>query len=175
MTTICPRAAALPARDGHDGHVRRLVLVLPPLRGRRNDDAAWDQQIVDYWLPVKQYIGGVEHAVLHLLYARFFTKALNDMDLLGFPRAVLAPLHPGDDLPPRGEDVEVEGKRRLARRAVARYGADALRLYILYMGPAEQARSGATRASRERPGCSTASGGSRSRWPPRAPWRCRRR
>jgi len=48
-----------------------------------NDEAAWDRAIVDYWMPVDQYIGGVEHAILHLMYARFFTKALADLGYLG--------------------------------------------------------------------------------------------
>ena len=47
-----------------------------------NDDAAWDRKVLDSWMPVDQYIGGVEHAILHLMYARFFVKALADLDLL---------------------------------------------------------------------------------------------
>ncbi len=105
-----------------------------------NDEAAWDPQIVDYWLPVKQYIGGVEHAVLHLLYARFFTKVLNDIGLIGF-REPFARLFTQGMLYRSGAKMsKSRGNVVSPDEAVERYGADALRLYILYMGPAEQDR-----------------------------------
>src|SRR4051794_9475662 len=47
-----------------------------------NDEVAWDKKVLDSWMPVNQYVGGVEHAILHLMYARFFVKALADLDLL---------------------------------------------------------------------------------------------
>jgi leucyl-tRNA synthetase len=104
----------------------------------RNDDAAWDQQIVDYWLPVKQYIGGVEHAVLHLLYARFFTKVLNDIQLLGFREPFSRLFTQGMIYRHGAKMSKTKGNVVSPDEAIERYGADALRLYILYMGPAEQ-------------------------------------
>jgi leucyl-tRNA synthetase len=104
----------------------------------RNDEAAWDQQIVDFWLPVKQYIGGIEHAVLHLMYARFFTKALNDMELLGFREPFSRLFTQGMIYRNGAKMSKSKGNVVSPDEAVERYGADALRLYILYMGPAEQ-------------------------------------
>ena len=103
----------------------------------RNDDAAWDREIVDYWLPVKQYIGGIEHAVLHLLYARFFTKALNDMELLGFREPFSRLFTQGMIYRNGAKMSKSKGNVVAPDEAIAEHGADALRLYILYMGPAE--------------------------------------
>ena len=104
----------------------------------RNDDAAWDPQIVDYWLPVTQYIGGIEHAILHLLYARFFTKVLNDMELLGFREPFSRLFTQGMIYRHGAKMSKSKGNVVSPDDAIHRYGADALRLYILYMGPAEQ-------------------------------------
>ena len=89
-------------------------------------------------MPVDQYIGGVEHAILHLMYARFFTKALADMDLLGF-------LEPFANLFTQGMITHQGAKMSKSRgnvispsAYVERYGADTARCYILFLGPPAQ-------------------------------------
>ncbi len=102
-----------------------------------NDEAPFDRTIVDYWLPVRQYIGGIEHAVLHLLYARFFTKVMNDLGLLGFREPFARLFTQGMIYRDGAKMSKSKGNVVSPDEAIARYGADALRLYILYMGPAE--------------------------------------
>jgi len=69
------------ARNRTDGHLRGLVRVLPALRQSHETAQPLDPVKVGYWMAVDQYIGGIEHAVLHLLYARFFTKVCRDLGL----------------------------------------------------------------------------------------------
>ena len=103
----------------------------------RNEDAAWDPDVANYWLPVNQYIGGVEHAILHLLYARFFVKVLNDMGLLGFREPFLRLFTQGMIYYLGAKMAKSKGNVISPDEIVAEHGADAVRLYILGMGPAE--------------------------------------
>jgi leucyl-tRNA synthetase len=102
-----------------------------------NDHAPFDRPMVDYWLPVNQYIGGIEHAILHLLYARFFTKVMYDLGLVGF-REPFARLFNQGMLHYHGAKMsKSKGNVIIPDDYIARYGAEAVRLYVLFMGPAE--------------------------------------
>lgn len=101
-------------------------------------DVPFDRQEVTYWLPVDKYVGGAEHAVLHLFYSRFVTKALYDMGYLGFQEPFLNLFTQGM--------VYKDGAAMSSRKGNVvppdpicdRYGADTARLYILFLGPPEQ-------------------------------------
>jgi leucyl-tRNA synthetase len=102
-----------------------------------NDVAAWDREIVDYWMPVDQYIGGVEHAILHLMYARFFTKALADIGYLGFQEPFARLFTQGMITYQGAKMSKSKGNVISPSSFVERYGADTARCYILFLGPPE--------------------------------------
>ena len=98
------------ARGGHHGHVRRLVLVLPALlRPAQRGGAVRARVWSTAWMPIDQYIGGIDHAKGHLLYSRFFVKAMNDWGMLGFREPFQRLFHQGWVLLDGTEDVEVAG------------------------------------------------------------------
>jgi leucyl-tRNA synthetase len=104
-----------------------------------NDEAAWDRAIADSWMPVDQYIGGVEHAILHLMYARFFVKALADMELLSAEEPFAALFTQGMILGADGIKMSSSKGNVVAPSSIIeRFGADAARGYVLSMGPADQ-------------------------------------
>jgi leucyl-tRNA synthetase len=101
----------------------------------RNDEECWSREIADYWMPVDQYIGGVEHAILHLMYARFFIKALHDIGRLE-AREPFANLFTQGMITRDGAKMsKSRGNTVSPAEYVERYGADALRTYICFIGP----------------------------------------
>jgi leucyl-tRNA synthetase len=100
-------------------------------------EVAWRREDVDRWLPVDQYIGGVEHAILHLLYARFFTKVFYDADLVGFKEPFQRLFTQGMIYKDGAKMSKSKGNVVTPDELIARYGADSLRLYALFMGPPE--------------------------------------
>ena len=103
-----------------------------------NDQAPWDRDVVDGWMPVDQYIGGVEHAILHLMYARFFVKALSDLDLLSASEPFAALFTQGMVTRGGAKMSKSKGNVVSPRDLVESHGADTARCYILYVGhPAE--------------------------------------
>jgi leucyl-tRNA synthetase len=100
-----------------------------------NSEAAWDRSIVDSWMPVDQYIGGVEHAILHLMYARFFTKALADLGHLS-AQEPFARLFTQGMITREGAKMSKSRGNVVSPGAIVdRYGADTARAYILFIGP----------------------------------------
>ena len=104
----------------------------------RNEAAPWDREVLRRWMPVDQYIGGVEHAILHLMYARFFTKALADMGLLDVQEPFARLFTQGMVTRDGAKMSKSKGNVVSPSDFVDRYGADTTRCYILYVGhPAE--------------------------------------
>ena len=99
----------------------------------RNDKAAFDREWIDKMLPVDKYIGGAEHACMHLLYARFFTKALRDMGYLDFDEPFLSLVHQGTILGPDGNKMsKSRGNVISPDELISKYGADVLRTYLMF-------------------------------------------
>jgi leucyl-tRNA synthetase len=103
-----------------------------------NAHAAWDPQALREWMPVDQYIGGVEHAILHLMYARFFCKALADLGRLDFQEPFNALFTQGMVTKDGAKMSKSRGNVVSPASIVERVGADAARCYILFVGPPDQ-------------------------------------
>jgi leucyl-tRNA synthetase len=101
-----------------------------------NDRAPFDRELANFWMPIDQYIGGIDHAKGHLLYSRFFVKAMNDLGMLDFREPFQRLFHQG---------WVRQGGKRMSKSAgdsamdlVEQFGADPIRIYILTRGPADQ-------------------------------------
>ena len=103
-----------------------------------NDQAPWDREVLRSWMPVDQYIGGVEHAILHLMYARFFVKALADMSLLDVQEPFEALFTIGMITRDGAKMSSSKGNVVDPAEYVERYGADTARSYVLFIGPSDQ-------------------------------------
>lgn len=103
-----------------------------------NGDEAFSREVVDHWMPVDQYIGGVEHAILHLLYARFFVKALADDGRLTVREPFSNLFTQGMITRDGAKMSKSRGNTVSPAEYVARYGADAARTYVCFMGPPER-------------------------------------
>ncbi len=98
-----------------------------------------DREMTDKWTPVEQYTGGAEHAVMHLLYSRFFTKAMADCDLVRDREPFIRMFNQGQILGADGERMsKSRGNVQDPDELVARYGADTVRLFLMFMGPWDQ-------------------------------------
>jgi leucyl-tRNA synthetase len=139
VATECPRCGAAARRetDTMDTFVDSswyFIRYLDP----RNEEAAWDRAAADHWLPVDQYIGGVEHAILHLMYARFFTKALADFDYLSVQEPFANLFTQGMITRDGAKMSKSKGNTVSPGEYVERHGADTARTYICFMGPPER-------------------------------------
>jgi leucyl-tRNA synthetase len=139
VATECPRCGAAARRetDTMDTFVDSSWYFLRYLDAG-NDRAAWDRDAADHWMAVDQYIGGVEHAILHLMYARFITKALADLGHLGVQEPFASLFTQGMITRDGAKMSKSRGNTVSPGDYVERYGADTARTYVCFMGPPER-------------------------------------
>ncbi|MEG1529578.1 MAG: leucine--tRNA ligase, partial [Clostridia bacterium] len=134
MNTVCPicgRAAKREA-DTLDTFVCSSWYFLR-YPDNKNTDAPFDKELINKMLPVDKYIGGAEHACMHLLYARFFTKALRDMGYLNFDEPFLSLVHQGTILGTDGNKMsKSKGNVVSPDDSISKYGADIFRVYLMF-------------------------------------------
>jgi leucyl-tRNA synthetase len=100
------------------------------------DEGPFDPERGEKWLPVDQYTGGIEHAILHLLYARFFTKVMRDLGLVDFDEPMTSLRNQGNILGPDGQKMsKSRGNVVNPQEYVDRFGSDALRGFLMFIGP----------------------------------------
>jgi leucyl-tRNA synthetase len=100
--------------------------------------AAVDKEVVKYWFPVDQYIGGIEHAILHLIYMRFFTKVMRDIGLVDFSEPVARLFTQGMVLKDGTAMSKSKGNVVDPTEMCAKYGADTVRTYMMFAAPPEK-------------------------------------
>ncbi|RJX18435.1 MAG: leucine--tRNA ligase [Ammonifex sp.] len=139
VNTACPRCGAAAQRetDTMDTFICSSWYYFR-YTSAREEGGPWDRAKIDRWLPVDQYIGGVEHAIMHLLYSRFFTKFLCDIGLVGVEEPFTNLLTQGMVLKDGAKMSKSKGNIVSPEDIMARYGADTTRLFILFAAPPER-------------------------------------
>ena len=139
MNVTCPKCGGAARRDPDtmDTFVDSSWYFLRYIDSH-NNEAPFDRFVVDYWLPISQYIGGIDHATGHLLYSRFFVKAMNDWGMVGFREPFERVFHQGWVTLGGTKMSKTKGNVEGPDEITDRYGADTVRLTILFMGPADQ-------------------------------------
>lgn len=139
VKAACPRCAS-PARRETDTLATWSYSSWYYLRyaSPHEPNAPFHRDAVDYWLPVDQYVGGIEHAVMHLLYSRFFTKVFHDMGLVSFSEPFARLFTQGMIYKDGAKMSKSRGNVVSPDDMCARYGADTARAFILFIGPPEQ-------------------------------------
>ena len=116
----------------------------------RDDHQPFDRAMVDRWLPVDQYIGGVEHAILHLMYSRFITKVLQDRGHVSFSEPFARLFTQGMITKDGAKMSKNKGNVVPPDQLIERFGADTERVYTLFIGPPEKDAEWNDRLSKER-------------------------
>jgi leucyl-tRNA synthetase len=139
VNTTCPKCSS-PAKRETDTMDTFMCSSWYFLRycSPHDDKAAFDADKVKYWLPVDLYTGGAEHAVMHLFYARFFTKALRDMGLVEFGEPFTRLFNQGVIIVERQKMSKSKGNVITPDAYVTELGADAVRAYLMFVAPWEQ-------------------------------------
>jgi leucyl-tRNA synthetase len=139
VNTSCPQCGgpALRDTDTMDTFVDSSWYFLRYCSPQR-DDVAFDADEVKKWMPVDQYVGGVEHAILHLLYSRFFTKVLNDIGLIDFDEPFNSLLNQGQVINQGKSMSKSLGNGVDLGEQLTEHGVDAVRMTVVFAGPPEE-------------------------------------